>query len=186
MPGFVHGRFLLIFNPWIGVFYYLQAINLLHFGSANTALDTPSSGDHMQDTVLFLQHHWTLSVTFLVGLIILVCVEFFNQKRSPASLSPIQATYMLNRENAKIVDIRSAAHYSDGHIIGAVSLPLSELKEKINKLQKFKSQPIVITCASGVESLRASTLLKAEGYDVRILAGGVRAWSDANMPLVKD
>jgi rhodanese-related sulfurtransferase len=84
------------------------------------------------------------------------------------------------------VDIRASSLYSDGHIIGSVSLPLSDLKEKISKLDKFKTQPIVIACASGVESSRASDLLKDKGFDVRILSGGIRAWTEASLPLVKE
>jgi rhodanese-related sulfurtransferase len=140
----------------------------------------------MQDIELFIHHHLALCLVMAIVLFALIIVEYINQRRSPSQLSVIQTTQMINRNDAKIVDIRSGETFSNGHIIGAVSLPFSELKEKINKLQKFKSQPIVIVCASGVESHRAAAVLKAEGYNTRILSGGIRSWMEADLPLVKD
>jgi rhodanese-related sulfurtransferase len=140
----------------------------------------------MQDILLFIHQHLFLCLALVIVLFTLVLVEFYNQRRAPQQISLIKATQLINHGNAKIVDIRSSSLYSDGHIIGAVSLPLSELKEKISKIDKFKTQPIVITCASGVESSRASAILKDSGFDVRILSGGIRAWTDASLPLVKE
>lgn len=140
----------------------------------------------MQDITLFIQNHMLLCLALIAVLFVLVIVEFINQKRATKQLSAVQATQLINRSNAAVVDIRAPASYSAGHIIGAISAPLSELKEKIKKLEKFKSQPIVIVCASGIESPRASAILIADGFDVHILAGGIRSWTDADMPLVKD
>lgn len=140
----------------------------------------------MQDISLFIHEHILLCLALAVVIVSLMLVEFYNQKRAPTQISLIKATHLMNHGNAKIVDIRASSLYSDGHIIGSVSLPLSELKEKISKLDKFKTQPIVIACASGVESSRASDLLKEKGFDVRILSGGIRAWTEASLPLVKE
>jgi rhodanese-related sulfurtransferase len=144
------------------------------------------TGENMQDIVLFVQHHWALNLILAIVVLALIIVEFINQKTSPRQLSPGQTTLLINHGNAAIADLRSTDVYKNGHIINSISLPLPELKEKTGKLQKFKSQPIVLVCASGVESLRASQILLTQGFDVRILAGGIRAWIDADMPLVKD
>jgi rhodanese-related sulfurtransferase len=140
----------------------------------------------MQDLSLFIHQHILLCLALAAVLFILIIVEFYNQRRAPAQISLIKATHLINHGNAKIVDIRSSSLYSGGHIIGSVSVPLPELKEKITKLDKFKTQPIVIACASGVESSRASAILKDKGFDVRILSGGIRAWTEASLPLVKE
>jgi len=139
----------------------------------------------MQDIVLFIQHHWLLALALIVVLSTLLVLEFMNQKRGSKQLSPAQATLLINHSDAIVVDIRNTSQFTEGHIIGALSIPLEEIKDKWKKLEKFKSQPVVIVCMSGTDSPRAASLLTEQGFSVRILAGGIRAWLDADMPLVK-
>ena len=62
---------------------------------------------------------------------------------------------------------------------------LSDLKTKIKKIEKFKSQPIVIICATGADSPAAASLLAEQGFQTCMLNGGIRAWREAEMPLIK-
>jgi rhodanese-related sulfurtransferase len=139
----------------------------------------------MQDIMPFIQHHLLLNIALVVILFILMVIEFIKQKRSAASASPAQVTQLINRVNANVVDIRSTTLFAEGHIIGALSVPIAELTEGSKKLEKLRAQPLVIVCATGLESTRAADLLMKQGFDVRILAGGLRAWREADMPLVK-
>jgi rhodanese-related sulfurtransferase len=140
----------------------------------------------MQDITQFIQNHLALNLALVAVLFALMLLEFISQKRGTKQLSPAQTTQQINHANATILDIRSAPSYKEGHIIGAVSLPLPELDEKIKKLEKYKSNPIVVVCANGTESPRAASILTQKGFDVRILAGGTRAWIDAELPIVKE
>jgi rhodanese-related sulfurtransferase len=140
----------------------------------------------MQDILLFIQQHWLLNAGLAAILFILIFLEFLNQKRNAAKVTPAQVTHLINRSNANIIDIRNSDLFKEGHIIGALSIPVAELPEKIKKLEKLKSQPLVITCMTGVESARAAGLLMQKGFNVHVLAGGIRAWNEADMPLVKE
>jgi rhodanese-related sulfurtransferase len=140
----------------------------------------------MQDIALFIQHHWVLNCILMGVLLALVLVEFINQKRATAQVTPQQTTQLINRSDAVIVDVRAPVQYSAGHIIGAISAPVSDLKDKLKKLEKYKAKTLIIACATGLESARASTVLITAGFDVRILSGGIRSWTEADMPLVKD
>lgn len=139
----------------------------------------------MQDFITFLQFHWLLSLTFVVVIFTLLIIEFVKQKQSATQLSPTQATLMINHQDAVVVDLRSSILFNDGHIIGAQSIPFSELNEKSKKLEKFKSKPIILVCLVGMESPRAAASLKESGFHVHTLAGGMRAWLDADLPIVK-
>jgi rhodanese-related sulfurtransferase len=143
-------------------------------------------GKNMQDILPFLQRHGSLAFVLVIVLILLVILEFIKQKQGARRLSPLQTTQLINHENAVIVDIRSVDAFAKGHITSAVSLPLADLEQQIKKLDKFKSSPIVIVCATGLESARAANLLIQKGFNTFILAGGIRSWQDANIPLVKD
>lgn len=140
----------------------------------------------MQNILAFTHNHGLLVLALVGVLFTLIILEFIKQKRSATRLSPTQVTQMINHSNACILDIRTPEAYAAGHIIGAISIPLKDLSERYRKLEKFKSQPIVIVCANGIESSKAATLLAPQGFQIYLLAGGLRAWNEADMPLVKD
>jgi rhodanese-related sulfurtransferase len=140
----------------------------------------------MPEVILFIKKHILLNVALLGVLFALILLEFINQKRSADRLSPAKVTQLMNHGNAKVIDIRSTTLFKDGHILGSTNIPYTTLAEKSKSLDKTKIQPIVIVCANGQDSARAAATLSKEGYNVRILAGGMNAWRDAELPVVKD
>ena len=139
----------------------------------------------MQDILLFVQHHLALFTALAAILVVLIMIEFNKLKRSANRVSPAQATQLINHQKAVVIDIRTPDAFSSGHIIGAVSFPLSEISNKSKKFEKFKINPIIVVCNAGMESPKAAALLIKQGYRILILAGGMRAWRDAQMPIVK-
>lgn len=139
----------------------------------------------MQDTLSFISHHVALFLALIVVLIILIILEFLKIKRGTTRLSPAQVTRLINHDKGVVIDIRSVDAFTNGHITGALSLPLNDLKDKIKKIEKFKAQPIIVVCATGIDSPKAATLLLQQGFQAQILNGGIRAWADAELPLVK-
>lgn len=140
----------------------------------------------MQDILIFLQHHWALVIPLVVILVLLMVIELIKQKQSAARVSCTQLTQLINHENATVIDIRSATLFAEGHVIGAQSIPSTEIEEKIKKLEKLQPRPIILTCQLGHDSPKVAALLIKQGLDARILAGGIRAWREAGMPLVKE
>ncbi len=139
----------------------------------------------MQDILSFIHNHLALTSLLAVVLIGLIIVEFIKLRRGTHQLSPARAVQLMNHNKAVVLDIRGSETFLAGHIVGAISLPLSEINTKLKKIEKFKSQPIVITCATGMDSQKAAALLNQQGFQTYILAGGMRAWRDAEMPIVK-
>jgi rhodanese-related sulfurtransferase len=141
----------------------------------------------MQDIVKFAQLHWILSLALVVVLILLVILEFIKIRRSAASVSSQQAVQLMNHQNAVVVDIRSPEAFVNGHIVGSISLPMRDITEdKIKKIDKLRTQPIIIACTRGQESTRAADILGKKGFNIRVLEGGIFAWQQAGLPLVKD
>lgn len=140
----------------------------------------------MQDILPFIQQHPYLVAILCVLFILLSVVEFIRIKKGATRVSPQQATRLINHEKGIFIDVRSKDAFDSGHIIGAISIPLADLNTKNQKLEKFKLQPIVLVCATGIDSLRAATSLKNLGFSqVHVLSGGVRAWRDADLPFVR-
>ena len=140
----------------------------------------------MQDIVLFIQHHWMLNTAFLMILFILILVEFIHQKRNATKASPAQVTQLINRSKAALIDIRDTSAFAEGHIIGSLSIPVAELQKQTKKLDKLKTNPVVIICQQGTESTRTADHLLKQGFDIRVLAGGINAWRNADLPLIKE
>jgi rhodanese-related sulfurtransferase len=139
----------------------------------------------MPEITLFIKKHILLNAALLGVLFAIILLEFINQKKGDTKASPAQVTQLINHSNANLIDLRSTTAYNDGHIIGSLSMPYTNLTEKTKSLDKMKVQPIVLVCANGLDSARAAATLSKEGFNVRILDGGIRAWREAELPLVK-
>jgi len=101
-------------------------------------------------------------------------------------VNPGEATTLINREDARIVDVREADEFASGHLPDALNIPASKLSERVGELEKLKDKPIIFCCASGMRSGKASAELKKQGF-ARLynLAGGVDAWVGAGYPVKK-
>ncbi len=140
----------------------------------------------MQNILIFIQNHWMLFLAFLFVFLLVVIVEFIRAKRGALQITAHEAIRLMNHQNAVVVDVRSNDAFASGHIVNAVSIPLNDLENKLKKLDKYKSQPIILVCANGLESRTASNLLEKHQIKTHILANGLRGWREADMPLVKE
>jgi len=138
----------------------------------------------MQHFFQFLANHWFLSLLFVV-LFTWLIFEEAKSKGLGGQVNPQKLTYLMNRDEAKIVDIRDRDAFQQAHIIGALNIPSSDIEQQINKLQQYKKKKLVVVCHKGQSALKVMAQLKKLGFeDVQILAGGMSAWNSADMPTV--
>jgi rhodanese-related sulfurtransferase len=103
-----------------------------------------------------------------------------------ASVSTLQATQLMNRDNALVLDVREPAGFAAGHILGARNVPLAQLDKRAGELDKYKAKPVIVSCDTGNVSTRAVGLLRARGFtNVVSLSGGFRGWLQAGLPMEK-
>ncbi|MET0216418.1 MAG: rhodanese-like domain-containing protein [Burkholderiales bacterium] len=101
-------------------------------------------------------------------------------------VSTLEATQLINRRDAIVVDVREPGEYANGHIPGAKHIPLANLAARLKELEKFKQRPIVVTCAGGNRSGTAIGILRKGGFNEAVnLKGGIAAWQQASLPLEK-
>ncbi|GAB4411238.1 MAG: hypothetical protein Kow00106_05390 [Anaerolineae bacterium] len=108
----------------------------------------------------------------------------------PSSFNAIRAADLnaLLAENPDIllVDVRTADEFEEGHLAGAINVPLIELTDHLNLLPDL-DQEMVIYCGSGHRSAIAMMLLNLLGYqNAKSLLGGVKAWTAAELPVTTD
>ena len=101
-------------------------------------------------------------------------------------VNPVEATLLINREDAHVGDVRETEEFANGHLPDARHIPLSKLADRVGEIEKFKGKPVIVCCASGMRSSRACGQLKKLGFDnVHNLAGGIDAWVGAGYPIKK-
>ena len=126
-------------------------------------------------------------ILFLALAVVIGMIAFFEYQRlfsGIKQLSPIEATRLQNDEDAIFIDVRDDAEFKRGHILGAKHIPLSTFDKRIAELEKSKSKPMIVYCASGARAGKAASQLnKAEFPVVHTLMGGIGAWEKANMPV---
>ena len=98
-------------------------------------------------------------------------------------ITPAEAVRLINREKAVLLDVSEPAEYAAGHAVGAKSIPFGQL-ETSTALPKNKSLPVVVVCPTGARSARAAAVLNKLGFEkASPIAGGLRAWREANLPV---
>jgi rhodanese-related sulfurtransferase len=98
--------------------------------------------------------------------------------------APQQLKAQLEKSNLRIIDVRTPDEWQGGRINWAEHFPLSDiLDEKFPKARK--DEELVLQCGSGYRSNIAASIMKQAGYtNVKSLAGGIFAWSNAGFPVV--
>lgn len=124
----------------------------------------------------------------LIGLVLVsggALIAHTLQRMGP-KLTPLQATQVINQGKTLILDVRTAEEFAAGHIRDAKNIPLKELKARIDELEKFKARPVVVVCAKGLRSAKATAQLNKAGYtEAASLLGGLDAWQSQGLPVTK-
>jgi rhodanese-related sulfurtransferase len=134
--------------------------------------------------VKFIIDNWMLIAVALAsgGMLLWPAI----QGATSGGLSTANAVQLINRERAVVVDVCEAQEFATGHVGGAKNVPVGQLAQRLPEVVKNKTVPLILVCASGARATRALAVAKKLGYDkAQVLAGGLKAWKDANLPLEK-
>ena len=139
-----------------------------------------------EELLAFAGRHLYLSMG-LVGLTVaLVYTEIGRLTRGYTALRPAELTGLINRDNALVVDLSPSGDFEKGHIAGSRNVALSQFDPESKLLAKVRDLPVVVVCRNGQGSGDAAKRLKKAGFSkVHWLDGGIQAWQQADLPLVK-
>ena len=80
---------------------------------------------------------------------------------------------LYQKESLSVLDVREVEEFEALHLEGARNLPLSQLADTYEQLDK--AQPYNVICKSGMRSARACQFLAEQGYEVTNVQGGMDA-----------
>ena len=131
----------------------------------------------------FISHH-----PFLIGAAVLLMLalavdETLRRMRKFKELPPAHGVLLINK-GAAVLDLRSPAEFSAGHVIGARNIPLDELNARVGEIEKHKAGPLLLVCKSGETAAGAAARLAKQGFQqLAVLKGGIAAWQQEHFPL---
>ena len=135
----------------------------------------------------FIANHLWLVSLFVAILALLLWNIFGSAMSGLAQVGPAEVTRLLNHEKALLLDLRTNADYSSGHILNARNIPAAELESRQKELQKHKSGPIILCGNRDADGVKAGRVLKFAGFEkIYSLKGGLEAWRNANLPVTRE
>jgi rhodanese-related sulfurtransferase len=100
------------------------------------------------------------------------------------ALEPERVAEMLRGGEAYLIDVRQDEEWERGRIAGTVHIVLEEITARAGEVPRDRA--VVFACRSGNRSAMVADAFRGDGYDAYNMAGGLRAWEQAGLPLEGD
>ena len=134
----------------------------------------------------FAAEHSIMVPALAVLTVAILYTEFSRLTSGFKAVDPAGLTALINRQDALLVDVSASAEFEKGHIAGARNVQMSQFDADNKVLAKVRDLPVALVCRSGTTSADAARKLAKAGFSqVFWLDGGLAAWQQANLPLVK-
>ncbi len=131
---------------------------------------------------VFVAQEWIL----VSVLIVLVYFYYWRERsKSGVPLSAHEATLLLNKDEAVIVDLREAADFRAGHIVNSLNIPYNKIIGDTSELTTHKDKILILVDKLGQHAGTVGRKLGKEGFQVRRLSGGISEWQSQSLPLSK-
>jgi rhodanese-related sulfurtransferase len=128
----------------------------------------------------------------IVILCILLALFVILERRQVGERTDITAEALHERmqqgdTSLLLLDVRTPEEYSSetGHLAHSLLIPVQELKARTAELEAYRGKVIVAYCRTGRRSSDAANILRAEGFTVLNLVGGIKSWNERTFPVMR-
>ena len=136
--------------------------------------------------IAFIQQNWHLFAALAVIVALLVLDPLRRRSGGIQSVSAVQLPQLMNHEGAIVLDVGEPAEFKKGHIPKAINMPVSQLKNDVGRLEKYRTKdtPIVLSSRANQHASRAAAILRKNNFsNLYTLSGGLASWEKENLPL---
>lgn len=138
------------------------------------------------ELLAFAGRHPMLSSALVLLTLAIIYTEIARLMRPYKALRPAELTALINREDALVVDLSAAADFERGHIAGSRHVQASAFGPDHRLIAGHRERPVVLVDRMGASVGAIAARLKKAGFaSVHVLDGGIAAWQQADLPLVK-
>lgn len=122
-----------------------------------------------------------MSANVVLNMLLIILVAWFIISRflpvkGVKNINGKELKAALHKKNNQFIDVRTPSEFRGNHIQGFRNIPLNELMQKVNHLDKNKE--VIVICQSGMRSKQAAKMLKKLGFQhITNVSGGMNAWS---------
>lgn len=100
------------------------------------------------------------------------------------SIDVAQLDALLQQNAVRVLDVREDSEFRQGHVPGAIHVPVKRLPDRIAKLRRDK--PYAVICATGSRSEKATNYLLEQGFEGAVsVNGGTNAWARSGRAIVR-
>jgi len=141
----------------------------------------------MDELITFASGHAMLSAAW-GAIVVLIIFTTIKIKMSPIKqLSTQEMTFLVNRQEGLVVDIRAEKDFKANHIVDAKFLSSEKITNNdFSSLEKHKDKPIIVVCNAGISAVKVANQLYKDGFSkTSLLKGGMNAWVNASLPVTK-
>ena len=135
----------------------------------------------------FVKNHLLLSLGWVVLFIAIIVLTIKCKLSKVKIINNAQAIHMINKQDAVIIDTRSADSFKKGHITDSHNILPTDIKNASAKtIEKFKENIVILIDENGLSSTSIGEILVKQGFsNVFVLKDGIAGWNGENLPLVK-
>lgn len=72
---------------------------------------------------------------------------------------------LLKENNVFLIDVRGSREFEEGHLDGAINIPVNDIENKIQNFVTNKQSTIILYCSMGIRSAEAKKILRSKGYE---------------------
>jgi rhodanese-related sulfurtransferase len=139
----------------------------------------------MQQFLDYASHHPWYVVAAIAMVLVVAVYEFREARASFGSIGTAEVIRLVNG-GALLIDIRRKEDFDAGHIAGARQMASDEIAAGAASLERFKDKAVIAYCETGMTAGAAARHLARLGFKSTYnLRGGLAAWRQENLPLVK-
>ena len=134
----------------------------------------------MEYFIQFVIENWYIEIPLIISIAALI---LFEKSKRASKIEPQAATIMINKQKARVLDVRSAIEFSKGTIPNAVNVN-KDNASCISALKGDLDNPVIFVCSQGTDSSKIASSLKKDLKEVYVINGGINAWKSEGFPIV--